>query len=174
MIELKELKTDYVPLMVEAALESVSEVNPWMPWCSDDFSENNARSWILDQIKSKQAGTAYEFAVFDDSGFYLGGGGINNINFEHNFANIGYWIRSSKSKNGYGTATLTALAKWAHENTNLNRLEVVVARDNVASNRVAKKAGFLLESVANSRLYLHGKYHNANIYVLTRHINQTI
>ncbi len=168
MIKLKELSNDYVSVMVEAALESVSDINPWMPWCTNNFNDTQALSWVQEQREARQSRIAYEFAVFDKNDLYLGGGGINNINSDNNFANIGYWIRSSQTKKGYGTAALVSLARWAHNNTSLNRLEVVVAKGNIASHRVAEKAGFTFEALASSRLYLHGRYHDANMFVLTR------
>lgn len=165
---LREIYESYAPLIAEAALESVAEVSPWMPWCSDAFSEATARNWILEQVTARRESTAYEFAFFDNNGSYLGGGGINYVRPDHNFANLGYWIRTSRTGNGYGTAALKALEAWARAYTALNRLEVVVAVGNTKSRRVAEKAGATRESIARSRLCLHGEYHDAVMYVFTR------
>lgn len=136
-----------------------------MPWCSNNFSHADALSWIEEQTEARKRGLAYEFALIDSEGHYLGGGGINSIRTDHNFANIGYWIRSSRTCEGLGTLALKASVAWARRNTKLKRLEVVVATGNLASQRVAEKAGAVKESIAESRLYLHGVYHDATMYV---------
>ncbi|MEM7206980.1 MAG: GNAT family protein [Pseudomonadota bacterium] len=170
MVELRNLSIEHATLMVEAALESVAEINPWMDWCTSEFSVETAEKFINEQIDARNNGEAYEFALFDEQGFYLGGGGVNSINSQCNLANIGYWIRTSQTRKGYGTAALHSLVNWARANTNLNRLEVVVAIGNAASNRVAEKSGAVLEGIAKSRLYNNGKYLDANMYVFTKNI----
>lgn len=166
-IELKALCYDYSPLMVEAALESVEQINPWMDWCTEKFSLESANAFIALQIENRKQARAYEFSVFDDQGNLIGGGGVNNINYECNLANIGYWVRTSQAGKGYGTATLKALVAWAREHTKLNRLEVVVATENYASQRVALKSGATLEGIAKSRLFNNGQYFDAKMYVFT-------
>ena len=155
-------------MMVEAALESVAEINPWMDWCTTEFNLAAAEKFIRDQIVAKNNKDAYEFALFNREGIYLGGGGVNSVNKQCNFANVGYWIRTSQTRKGYGTAALQALVSWARANTELNRLEVVVATGNAASNRVAEKSGAVLEGVAKSRFYNNGKYLDANMYAFTK------
>jgi RimJ/RimL family protein N-acetyltransferase len=45
--------------------------------------------------------TGFAFAVFDvKSGLFLGGVELNRINRRNNFANLGYWVRSSQSGGG--------------------------------------------------------------------------
>lgn len=167
-MKLEPLQINHAPLLVEAAHESVEEIQPWMPWCSTAFSLSEPKAWISEQIKARECGTAFEFVFISESGCYLGGGGINHIRTDHNFANIGYWIRSSKSGSGLGTQALKQLVTWARMNTEFNRLEVIVAVENIASQRVAEKADAREESVAAARLLLHGQYHDALVFSFTR------
>ena len=170
MVKLQELALEHASMIVEGALESVVEINPWMDWCTREFNLETAHKFIGEQIDAKNNRSAYEFALFNTEGLYLGGGGINSINKQCNFANVGYWIRTSQTQKGYGTAALQALVSWARANTELNRLEVVVAIGNYASCRVAEKSGAVLEGVAKSRLYNNGKYLDANVYAFTKNI----
>lgn len=168
MVELRKLSPEHAPLMVEAALESVAEINPWMDWCTHEFDIETAKKFIDAQIDARNKNTAYEFALFNKEGLYLGGGGVNGINSQCNFANIGYWIRTSQTRKGYGTAALQALISWARANTGLNRLEVVVAVENYPSSRVAEKNGAVLEGIAKARLYNNGQYLDAKMYAITQ------
>lgn len=63
-----------------AALESAADVHPWMGWCHERYSIDEAHDWIAGALESARQGTAYEFAIFDQTDRYLGGCGINFIN----------------------------------------------------------------------------------------------
>lgn len=60
------------------------------------------------------------------------------------------------------------LADWVFDNTELQRLEIVVAVGNATSQRVAEKAGALREGVLRARLRIHGAFHDAVMYSLVR------
>jgi RimJ/RimL family protein N-acetyltransferase len=154
---------DAQPLL-EAALESVSEAGPWMPWCHTGLTVEDIRGWIESQIAEREAGTAFEFAVQDTTGAYLGGCGLNNINAERRFANLGFWVRSSMAGRSVAPEAVRAVARWAFSNTELERLEIVCAVGNTRSQRVAEKAGAHREGVLQSRLFLHGRPHDAVLY----------
>jgi RimJ/RimL family protein N-acetyltransferase len=79
-----------------------------------------------------------------------------------------YWVRTSATRRGVATAAVRALTEFAFRETNLVRLEIVVALGNVASHRVAGKVGALREGVAHDRLYAHGQSHHAIISALLR------
>jgi RimJ/RimL family protein N-acetyltransferase len=83
-------------------------------------------------------------------------------------ANLGYWIRSSQTRRGLATAAVRLLAHWAFDNTDLNRLELVISVENLASLRVAEKAGAVREGILRSRLLLYGRSHDAALYSLLR------
>jgi len=114
------------------------------------------------------AGTMYDFAVFDGTGRYLGGCGINQINAGCAVANLGYWIRSSASGRGVAPAAVRLLLAWAFEHTQLNRLEIVAAVDNVRSRRVADKVGAQLDAILQKRLMVSGRPSAAALYSVVR------
>ena len=95
-----------------------------------------------------KTGTSYNFAIFDvTDGSYLGGCGLNQINSIVNMANLGYWVRTSRTKRGVATAATLLLAQFGFEELNLKRIEIVVNVNNVVSQRVAEKAGATREGV---------------------------
>ena len=58
---------------------------------------------------------------------------------------IGYWVVPWARGRGVATTALSLLARWALEAGGVRRLELVTHPDNVASQRVAEKAGFTRE-----------------------------
>ena len=66
------------------------------------------------------------------------------------------------------TAAVKLAYQWAMENTNLIRLEILIAVENHASLRVAEKVGALREGMLRKRLLLHDEAHDAVMFSLIR------
>lgn len=148
-----------------AARESVDTVGRWMPWCTASFSEQNALDWFAMCRASRDAQTGHEFGVFsEDAGRLLGGVGLNAINQQNLFCNLGYWVRQSAQRQGVAHRTVRAMLPYAFNTLGMHRVEIVIAQGNVASEAVARKAGAQFECTARNRLQLNGGPVPASIY----------
>jgi RimJ/RimL family protein N-acetyltransferase len=162
------------PAVYEALMESLPALQPFMPWARTDLTLAEQRAWVDAQVDARAAGTAYEFGIFDAGRRYLGGCGLNQLdrgermNRANRRANLGYWVRSSAARQGVATAAIHQLVGWAFANTDLNRLEVVVAVENTASLRTAERAGAVREAVLRRRLMLYGVSHDAVVLSFLR------
>ena len=150
----------------EAAQESAKEIQPWMPWCHDEYSVDESREWIAVQIQALQDDTAFEFAIVGRDDQYLDGCELNQIDTTNKRANLGYWVRSSITRRGVATAAVGLLREWGSQHTDLIRLELVIAAGNLASQRVAEKAGAECEGTLRQRLWLYGTAHDARMCAL--------
>ncbi|GAC1508201.1 MAG: hypothetical protein NVS2B12_23500 [Ktedonobacteraceae bacterium] len=65
-------------------------------------------------------------------------------------ANFGYWILPKARQRGMASAALRLLSSWTFEHLPVARLELWVECWNVASQRVAERAGFLREGILHS------------------------
>jgi RimJ/RimL family protein N-acetyltransferase len=154
-----------VPLLFEAARESVRELSIWMPWCSPDYSLEDSRKFVRSRAEEWEKGEHYSFVVAEPgTGRFLGGVGLNFFNRVHNFANLGYWVRSSQTRRGVASSAVRLAARFGFEELKLERLEIVAALDNHASQRVADKAGAQREGILRRRLLIHGQYHDAAMF----------
>jgi RimJ/RimL family protein N-acetyltransferase len=152
----------------EAAQESIAELQPWMPWCHPAYSIDESRSWLGLQVPAFEQRTAFGFAIVSTDGAYLGGCGLNQIDGDNHRANLGYWVRTSASNRGVATHAVCSIRDWAFQHTDLLRLEIVIAIENIASHRVAEKSGASREGVLKRRLLLHGASHDATMFSFTR------
>jgi len=154
--------------LYEAAVESVGEISPWLPWCHPGYALADSRTWIDHCRAAWEQKAEYNFAIVSAAGRFLGGCGLNQLRREHRVANLGYWVRTSATGAGVATAAVRQLAGFAFRQTDLARLEIVIAVGNERSDRVAAKVGALREGVAHDRLHLHGVSHDAAMYALLR------
>ena len=160
-VSIRPYRLDDAAALHEAAIESVWEVRPFMPWCRPDLTVDGARSWIEEQVSAFAAGRAFEFVIVAPDGRFLGGCGLTHIDEANQRANLGYWVRSSACGHGVATEAIQQLVQWTFKNTELVRLEIVVSTQNGASLRAAEKSGAVREGVLKKRLLLHGSWHDA-------------
>ncbi len=154
--------------ILAAVRESMAELHHWMAWCDPGFSLSDAARWVAEQPAARQAASAFEFVILDARGRLLGCCGLNQVNRSYRIANLGYWVRSSETGRGIATQAAKQAAAWAFASTDLQRLEIVAAVDNAASQAVAVKAGALREGVLRSRLLIHERFHDAVMFSLIR------
>ena len=145
---------------VQAAHESTATVGQWMDWCTPAFSQQNALDWFA-QCRDKAARfQAYEVGVFSaDDGRLLGGAALNHIDHDNRRGNLGYWVRQ-----GIALRAAQALVAHAFTTLQLQRIEIVVAQGNTASEALARQTGAQWECLARNRLQLHGAPVAAHVF----------
>lgn len=160
-------KIDDVIPCHEAIQETIKELSPWMWWCHKDYSMEETKTWIKSCPEAWEKGTEYGFAIKDlKNDSFIGCCGVNNINWRDKYANLGYWVRRSHSGQGIATSTTLLLAQFAFKELSLNRVEIVVATNNVASTRVAEKTGALREGTLRKRIVVRENVYDAFMFSL--------
>lgn len=167
-VRIRPYLVDDAPDVWAAVRESMAELQPWAPWCHPAYAIDETRLWLAEQVRAFQTRTAFTFAITSDDGAYLGGCGVNQIDSLNQRANLGYWVRTSATKRGVATTAARLLRDWAFANTDVVRLEVLVAVGNSASRTVAERAGAAYEGTLRSRLIVHGTRHDAVMYAFIR------
>ena len=163
-------RDDDVPMLFEAVRESIAEVSPWLPWCHENYSIEESREFIKLRKAAAQGDEHYSFAVFgkDDPRRLLGGVGLNFINRVHEFGNLGYWARTSAAGQGITSKAARLIAQFGFEQLGLQRIEILAAVPNIASQRVAEKIGAVREGILRRRLLIRGKPQDAILFSLVR------
>jgi ribosomal-protein-serine acetyltransferase len=156
-----------IPLLYEAASESIEQVYPWLPWCHPGYTLDESRSWVYYAIDAWAGASEYEFVIFHKTEkAFAGGVGLNQISMVYRMANLGYWVRSSKAGRGAATAATRLAAEFGFRRLGLKRIEIVVAVENKASQRVAEKVGATREGILRNRLYMHDRAFDAVMFSL--------
>lgn len=167
-IAIRKLVESDAEAIREAVLESRQEIAKWMDWCHSDYGIEDATSWAKLAENSHRDGSQFQFGIVDSDDRYLGGVGLSHINDQAKCANLGYWIRTSAAGNGVAPEAVLQVASWAFSNTDLQRLEIVVATENKRSVRVAEKVAAQKEGVLRSKVRVFGQYYDGVMYSIVR------
>jgi RimJ/RimL family protein N-acetyltransferase len=150
---LRPFRSEDIEPVHQAVLESFVEFSKWMQWCKKDYSKDDTSRFINSRDEAWQNDLEYGFGVFDrKTGVFQGSVGLSFVNRTYQLANLGYWIRTSATGRGIASSATRLVARFGFDELKLQRIEIVAAVDNIASQRVAEKAGAVREGVLRKRL----------------------
>ncbi|MBN1564930.1 MAG: GNAT family N-acetyltransferase [Anaerolineae bacterium] len=133
--------------------ESIVELRPWMPWAkeippveeSEQFARRGAAGWLMQDDMP--------LLIFRRTdGVYLGGSGFHRIEWAIPSLEIGYWLRTSQTGNGYMTEAVIGMTKFAFEVMGVERIEIRCDSRNTRSAAIAQRAGYTREALFRHHL----------------------
>lgn len=103
--------------------------------------------WLADGVhRPQREGTGVHLTMLDRAaGRIVGSIGLFHADWEVRSAEIGYGVRGDERGKGYASEALGAVARWVLTEGGIQRAWLTANTDNVASVRVAEKAGFRRE-----------------------------
>jgi RimJ/RimL family protein N-acetyltransferase len=142
-LDIREFGPDDAALVREAVSAGAPEaLPPGSPAEPDGIAE-----WLADDVHAlRRNGTGAHLMMLDRvSGRIVGGISLFHADWEVRSAEIGYGVRADERGKGYATEALVALGRWVLSAGGMQRAWLTANTDNVASVRVAEKAGFARE-----------------------------
>jgi RimJ/RimL family protein N-acetyltransferase len=153
IVALRMLREDDVPSMVSHCRDP--EMQRWT-LVPSPYGRNDAYAWIERSRKQWAAGESAGFAiVLEGADEYLGGIDVRSGPWP--VGEIGYGVRREVRGRGVATRALRLLSRWALDELGLVRLQLVTDVENVASQRVAERAGFTREGILRQALEVKGR-----------------
>ncbi|MEW2400134.1 GNAT family N-acetyltransferase [Streptomyces sp. NPDC046862] len=158
---LRPWRAEDVPAVYEAFQDPV--MHQWHIRAAD--SEDEVRGWIDEWRQEWEKEDKAQWAVVDaDSDQLLGRVALRSILLDEGTAEVAYWTVAAARGQGVAARATTALSRWALEEIGFHRLELMHAVRNVASCRVAAKAGFALEGTKRSALLHQDGWHDMHMH----------
>ncbi len=124
----------------------------WQHSGSPIDTRESALDWITLRQEAWRAGTGYVFAVTDDADAVLGCMGVTAIDRRHDIGWVSYWTMAAAQGRGVASSAAIAVSEWAFSDLGLYRLELGHRTDNLASCKVATRAGFAVEGIERAKL----------------------
>lgn len=134
----------------------------------EPFTEAHVWARFDAQEQARLHGEELDLAVVDpiEPEHVWGGVSVYDVDGAQARAAVGYWLASHARGRGVATRALRLLARWAFEDLAVARLELTCAPDNVASQRVAERCGFVREGVLRSHLRFQGTRRDTVLFSL--------
>lgn len=129
----------------------------FLPWVDTTVSIQDEISYLEMMDKNWTECTAFDYGIFNKSdGAYMGNIGLHTIRWEHQVAEIGYWILGSFEGQGYISEAVTALEKIAFD-LGFHRIEIRCSSTNEQSAHVPLRCGYQLDGRLHENRVEHGK-----------------
>lgn len=167
LLVLERFKVSDSQDILDALTFSYKEISPWLNWLTPEYNLKSAEDFIYLQINHWYKNIEYTFTIRNHSGDLLGVIGLHCFDKQNDVAMIGYWMSSKFTGNGYCTQALKLLVENSLVPLNLIRIEVMVALENIASQKVAENAGATFEAVLKNRIRPGGIATDAKMYAFT-------
>jgi RimJ/RimL family protein N-acetyltransferase len=137
------------------------ELEAWMPWCTPAYDLDDARAWIAGASVDR---AARPFVIeTPGDGLLVGATGLDVVDSLDHAWKLGYWVRSDRTGRGIARRAAHLAARFAFEQLDAQRLDVLVAPDNHRSLAVAEALGARREGLLRRRFLLRGRRHDAVI-----------
>jgi len=121
------------------------------------YGEADARAYLRQRYDAAFAGLTAPFAVVDTDGHQLLGSiSLMRFSWEHARGEVGYWLAAAGRGRGHATRAVRLICGWGFSALRLERIDLMAATGNPASQRVAERAGFTREAVLRS--YMRGTF----------------
>lgn len=132
-------------------------VQAYMSIPLDQTFEGTER-WVTSREKAMEDGIDASFAITRArSGELIGSIGVDRSCDDPAIGSVGYWLFAPARGRGLMTRSLLLISAWAFWGMELSRLQITVHEKNIASQRVAEKAGFRREGLMRSVAEQHGR-----------------
>jgi RimJ/RimL family protein N-acetyltransferase len=115
------------------------------------YGEADARRYLQQRHDMAFSGVAAAFAIVRaGDGDLLGSVSLMRITWEHQRAEVGYWLAREARGAGHATRAVRLICTWGFQALGLQRIALLAATENVPSQRVAERSGFVREAVLRS------------------------
>ncbi|MFT9847028.1 GNAT family N-acetyltransferase [Aneurinibacillus sp. REN35] len=143
----------------EAIQASIDDLTPWMIFLQQKPSEQDVEANIRESHANFLKREELRLLVFrKDTGEFIASSGLHRINWNIPKFEIGYWIDSRYSGQGYMTEAVEGITAFAFDTLHARRVEIRCDAPNVKSRAIAERLGFTLEGILrNEALSVDGK-----------------
>ncbi|MFF3024672.1 GNAT family N-acetyltransferase [Gottfriedia sp. NPDC057948] len=146
-------------VVYQAINASFSELKQWLHLFQSiptiEETEILLRNAHIDFLKRE----SFRYLIYHkDTNDFIGTASLHRINWEISKGEIGYWINTQYSGNGFMTETVSELTNLGFQQLKFRRIEIRCDSKNTKSRSIPEKLGFELEgTLRNEDLTADGK-----------------
>lgn len=157
---------------VTQALFKLTEQNrqylkQWLGWLDLVQTIEDTHTFIDTAIYQHNHHEASSFAVFYQEQL-VGVAGFNQLDHQHKWGAIGYWLSESHNGKGIITRVVAKLVEYGFVEQKLDKVEIRCAEHNLKSRRIPERLGFTYEATLRQCEWLYDRYVNHAVYSLLK------
>ncbi|WP_164671029.1 GNAT family N-acetyltransferase [Virgibacillus doumboii] len=135
-------------LVYEAIEASKQELKKWLPFAQRDQSADEVEANVREAHAAFLKREDLRMHIFHrDTGTFIGATGLHRIDWEVPKFEIGYWIDTRETGNGYITEAVEGLVDFALKELGANRVEIQCDVKNLKSRAIPERLGLTLEGI---------------------------
>jgi RimJ/RimL family protein N-acetyltransferase len=118
------------------------------------YGDADARAYLLARYDAAGGGVSAPFAIVAaaDDEQLLGSISLMQIVWEHARAEVGYWLSAEARGHGHAARAVGLICAWGSDALGLERIDLLAATGNRASQQVAERAGFTREGMLRAHM----------------------
>ena len=158
-------------ILFEAMNESIDRLKPWFPWAQKLASTEEQEQFVrLQYAKFIQNEDMMLLFFLKETGKLIGCGGLHFRGPEVPKYEIGYWVRTGFEGKGFISEAVAAITRFGFEEAHAQRIFIRCDVQNVRSQAVAKRAGYIYEGTFRNfeRRWHTGELTDMIYFALTR------
>ncbi|NOU97145.1 GNAT family N-acetyltransferase [Paenibacillus sp. LMG 31456] len=135
-------------VVFEAVNASIVELKPWMKFAQNEQTEYDFEVEVREAHVRFLSRENLRFLVFlKETGQFVATSSLHNIDWDVRKFEIGYWINTCFSGNGYMTEAVKGISDFAFSRLNARRLEIRCDTKNIRSKLIPERLQFELEGI---------------------------
>lgn len=111
----------------------------------------------------RKTNSEFNFSIFYEE-YHVGAIGVRINPFRPHIGEIGFFVDEKYWNKGIASIALKLLEDYIKSNLNLNRLEIMMVKENKASQKIAINAGYKKEGVLRKMLLVEDKWYDSYLY----------
>jgi ribosomal-protein-serine acetyltransferase len=165
-LELRQLQPADAAALFAVIDKHRASLRVWLPWVDATRKLADTEAYIAGTQRDFTATRAFTCGIWS-SGRLVGVIGHNRIDWAQRIGFPAYWLSPEAEGRGIMTACCRAVIDNAFGELQLGRLLVAVATDNVRSQKIPEKLGFVKVSTLKKAEWLYDRHVDHFIYSLT-------
>ncbi len=135
--------------VVHASIQaSIEELKPWMSFARSEQTVDDVEVNIRESYEAFLKREDLRLLLFHkQTGEFIGSSGLHRIDWEVRKFEIGYWMDSRYTGQGYMTEAVKGICEFAFEHLHARRLEIRCNPRNIRSRKIAESSQFNLEGI---------------------------
>jgi len=138
----------------------------WLPFVDDVKTVEDTERFVRNAMQQYANNNGIQAGIYYE-GKLAGVIGYHQVNWQHKWTSVGYWLGNEFVGKGLVTNSMKAFIDYAFSYLKLNRIEVRVAVGNIRSRTIPKVLGFNEEGRLRDAEWLYDHHVDQVVYGLT-------